>query len=236
MKTRNVMIGESIKKMLLLFLFAMLSLHITGCLQEPMPIPDFPLNESDISSALDDWDLLCTISEETNYPPNKNDYPHSRFLLFDQSGKECIAGINSSKKDTDRIVNVGFMPFYNPHSIHSENIEQAICFATRLFGGFRNDHVIYDRFAKEYPHTNTEIREIKPGGPYHGDRYQLKSMATWQTTIEDMTVVIQMYQPFLESMPESIATISIATDQKIFSGTIEKPALTDQRSDIKPKV
>lgn len=194
------------RKILLLFPLFCLSITLLSCKQEPMPIPDFPLDKKTVSDALDQWGFPYIIEEDTTNPHNLIGF--SQFYVNNPDNQTNILGLNSSVKEEDRIVNVTFINFNK--AIQGEDIEKAIVFMTRLFGGFKNDHTVFDQFVKEYNHENTTIRDIPD------ILGKIKSRSMWESQVQGMTVQIQLEQPVLEEQSEFLVAISIATNREVF--------------------
>lgn len=198
--------GNIMRKILLLILLFCLSIVLFSCKKEVMPIPNFPLDKETIADALNQWDFAYILEEETENPHNLIGF--SQFYINDPDNQTNILGLNSSVKGADRIVNASFIAFNN--TIQGEDIEKAIVFMTRLFGGFNNDHTVYDQFVKEYNHKNTTIKETSN---FSG---KIKSRSMWESQVQGMTVQIQLEQPSEEGLPEYLLTISISTNRDVF--------------------
>ena len=179
-----------------------------GCKAQKLPIPQYPLSEESILSVFDELGIDSALELDIS-----SGGPRTLYVMIDPKTSKHIAGITSVVRDHDRIVNIGFMQFYNENAYHGEDIEKAILLATKLFGDFRDEQSVLKLFLEEYPSTNTETREVTI---IKEDRYRLKSRSTWQRKVEGKDVVIVLEQPYSDKYPESLLSISISTDRGVF--------------------
>lgn len=132
-----------------------------GCEMQPLPLPAYPLDDAAITAALKEAKLPWEITEGDPWPED-----HSVYSLHDDEAK-ITAAISSGMLDGQRALYISFMSHDGKltRPLSEEEWESVIAFATILYGGFKDKHQVYTRFAADYAAENLarEAHEQKPG-------------------------------------------------------------------------
>lgn len=184
---------------------------LLGCKKQTLPIPEYPLQSDTIAEALEEWGLSCTIEEDEEAAKIRKG--QSLYGLYDTETGEFVAGVSSNYKDGERIIYITFPSFYIANTIGSDDYENAIIFATLMFGGFQRKEQVYNKFNKEYDKKNT-IRKEKDSDDV--SQYSAEGVSRWETLIDGNTCRITLDQPKLSETQEYIRTIAIASDWSSF--------------------
>ena len=186
---------------------------LCACNKDALPVPDYPLDAATVEEAVQQWGLSCIIQEDEQIRDMRPE--QTLYVLYSvENTNFMIAGISSGQQDGERALFISFAPFYSYTAIPAEECESAIVFATRLFGGFRSSHQVYDRFMREYGKVNTERVQ------YESSR--ISSIPTregssyWESNFDGMICKIELAQPSLKEPQEYLSGITIISDWNTF--------------------
>lgn len=117
-----------------------------------MPVTECPLKEETIISAMKECDFLEDIYVEYNEDGVPNGYLATAYTLR-REDKEVYAGhcmgILSTQYNDARNLGLTINTIDKEREVSEEELEQAVVFATHLFGGFRNEKCVYKALEKE---------------------------------------------------------------------------------------
>lgn len=201
------------KKILTYMLLLSIGLAIFyGCKKQTLPVPQYPLDSDTISVALEEWGLSCTIEEDDWV--RKEWQGQSLYNLYSTDNGEFAAGISSRQKDGERLLFISFPPFYYTNAISAKEHENAIAFATLLFGGFKDQQQVYNMFTREYDRKNTERKQYEVSGRSLTPMREGESC--WERKIGGTTCRITLVQPTLSEPEEYLSVIMFASDWDTF--------------------
>lgn len=198
------------KSCILILALSMALVIICVCRKPKMPVPEYPLNADTISIALQEWGFSCTMEEDSWVRQGR-----TQWNLYSTENGKLFASVSSAKKDGERILFVSFMPFHTTNAILVDELENAVIFATSLFGGFENTHQVYDNFIHDYDTLNTEKKQydissrIRTYPMREGD-------SRWESSIDGTTCRISLEQPILSEPQEFLGVIMFASNLKTF--------------------
>lgn len=184
---------------------------LSGCKKQTLPVPEYPLKSDTIAEALQEWGLSCIIEEDKAATEILKG--QSLYNIYDTETGVFVAGVSSNYKDGERIIYITFPSFYMDNTIGSQDYENAITFATLMFGGFQSKEQVYNKFNKEYDKKNT-IRGQSENGVTSS--YSHEGASRWERLIDGNTCQITLVQPKLSETQEYIETILFASDWNTF--------------------
>lgn len=178
--------------------------------KKPLPIPEYPLSAATLSQSLPKLDVSCTVQDDEQV----REMFQNRSLLSLNSTENgnFVAGISSGQKNGKRILFISFAQFYSDNTVSFEECERAITFATCLYGEFKNEHQVYDRFIHAYDKVNTVRNQYEVSGPTpmrEGDSF-------WKSDINGITCQISFEQPKLDEPQEYLSVIIFTDDWDTF--------------------
>lgn len=198
------------KKILILLLtLSMGAAILCACKKQTMPVPEYPLDADSIDAALQEWGIVCTMQED--------DSTRQGVSLYNMQSAEnghFIFGVLSAQKDGERLLSIAFPLSYLYNSIPAEECENAIAFATLLFGGFESTHQVYENFIQEYDTVNTEREENEFFGS--NARVRVQEVSRWESIIGGTTCRIVLEHPTLSEPQEYLTDIIFASDWDTF--------------------
>lgn len=117
-----------------------------------MPDTECPLTEETIVSAMKECDFPEDIYVEYNEDGVPEGYPAAAYTLR-REDKEVYAGhcmgILSTQYNDARNLGLTINTIDREREVSEKELEQAVVFATQLFGGFRNEQRVYKALKKE---------------------------------------------------------------------------------------
>ncbi len=117
-----------------------------------MSVTECPLKEETIISAMKECDFPEDIYVEYNEDGVPEGYPATAYTLR-REDKEVYAGhcmgILSTQYNDARNLGLTINTIDREREVSEEELEQAVVFATQLFGGFRNEKRVYKALKKE---------------------------------------------------------------------------------------
>lgn len=150
-------------QMIATFLFIVLSL--SGCQKERLPVPEYPLNIESLSVILEECDMSHTIVEEE--PISVDGIEGQSFALYEKPEDTfAYAGIATREKGEERSLGCTFITLSMDSDITEEEFKQAIVLATRLFGDFKTETQVYDKFMKNFDPEDGLTWETEIDGIY----------------------------------------------------------------------
>ncbi len=203
----------SLAKFSLVMSILLLGLLFAGC-SEKLPMTEFPLKKEIIEENLSEWKEGYQVLLEGE---NVSDgYEVSVYKLYNPSNNMFLsASLNTIAKDDYRRLAISFMHSSNPEAITGDEMEKAIEFATKLYGGFSNEQAIVSAFKKEYPHTNSTVYDMDHSSITDPAVIMLlnKSSTVWEKEIEGQHVIINVHQPNSDKYKESLFAIIIESEK-----------------------
>lgn len=201
------------KKILICILVLILGLAILyKCKKQTLPVPQYPLDSDTIVAALQEWGLSYTIEEDDWV--RKERQGQSLYNLYSAENGEFVAGISSSQKDGERLLFISFPPFYFTNPISVKEYENAIAFATLLYGGFQDQQQVYKKFTREYDRKNTEKKQYEVSSRSLTPTREGESR--WERKIGATTCQITLEQPTLSEPEEYLKVIMFVSDWDTF--------------------
>ena len=193
--------------------FSLGSSILYGCIKESLPVPEYPLDAHAIEEALEEWGLSCIVQEDNLAREMSTEL--SQYGLYSTENSEfVIVGISSSQKDGERALYLSFTRSYSPGAIPMEECENAIIFATRLFGGFESTHQVYERFIREYDKVNTEKLEYEVS--VRSSIPMSEGESHWKSNIDGTICQIRLERPTLSEPQEYLSSIALISDWDTF--------------------
>ena len=182
----------SLDKVKIVF-FVFLLFFLFGCQKECLPSPDYPLTTEAISSVLAECNMNHTIVE--NEPISGTSGQGQSFALYENPDDTiAYAGISNATINEEKTLGCTFINLNMNSDITEDECKQAIIFATRLFGGFKNENQVYNKFRKNF-------------NPENG--------LTWESEINDIYCKIK-FNKVNDSLNYTL-NVRFATDQDSFA-------------------
>lgn len=167
---------------------------LCGCAAQTLPVPSYPLDAATVTAALEDAGLPWIIAKEESWLED-----HTVYTLHDQNGK-MVAAVSSAMRNEQRLLYITFMPYDGKitRTMPEDEWENAIVFATILYGGFKNAHQVYDHFTNDYDTKNTVKAKSERT---KDDIMGYEEVSRWADEINDVDCFVGIGQPYL-NMPE----------------------------------
>lgn len=201
------------KKILTCILFLSIVLAVLYiCNIKTLPVSQYPLDSDTIAAALQEWGLSCTIEEDDWV--RKERQGQSLYNLYSAENGEFVAGISSSQKDGERLLFISFPPFNFTNPISVKEYENAIVFASLLFGGFQDQQQVYKKFNREYDRKNTEREQYEVSS--RSLTPTREGETRWERKIGDSTCQIRLEQITLSEPKEYLKSIMFVSDWDTF--------------------
>ena len=180
---------------------------------QALSIPKYPLSKDSIANVLSEIGVFYEIEEDDLVAQYKQGQALHN-LYADNNTTLFSAGISSIKQGDERALFISFPPFYSANTVSIEECEESIVLATVLFGGFKNEHQVFDAFIKEYGKTNTKSVNYESSGSSLSPAKEKDSC--WEREIGKITCRIIVEQPTLDEPSEYIRVIMFASDRDTF--------------------
>ncbi|WP_028829847.1 hypothetical protein [Proteocatella sphenisci] len=200
-------LNKRICSFLLAVFFIFSLIFFSGCTNQTLTVPKYPLDITTVESALQEAGLSWTVEEQEPVVEGQTIYN----LRKDD---ELIGNVISGLKDGETFLNVSAALYYNnEYSLPKSEWENFIVFATILNGGFKNKHQLYNVFSKEYDTVNTTKF---PSERTSGDRFGFEERSSWENKINDYYIQIDLVKPYINSSEEYLSIILISTNLDTF--------------------
>lgn len=187
---------------------------LCACKTEILPVPEYPLEADTIFEALQEWGVLCRVEEDVWVRETR---PGQLFYsLYSVENGELIGSVSSGEKDGERVLFISFPPYLSTNALPLQECDGAVIFATRLFGGFKSAHQVYDSFVQEYDTVNTE--RVQFAVSVRSSMPAREGESKWETSIEGTACRINLEQPKLSEPQEYVLEIVLASDWDTFFG------------------
>ena len=132
-----------------------------------MPVPEYPLLQETITSTIEECDFSETLVIEENDVSPPTGWSAASYTLRrpekDIYAGHCM-GILSREKDDIRTLGINVTTIDGKEELSEEELEQAVIFATHLFGGFRNGKQVYKSLKKQVDMTSEFVWEKEIDG------------------------------------------------------------------------
>ncbi|MDL2218490.1 hypothetical protein LJC27_07500 [Christensenellaceae bacterium OttesenSCG-928-M15] len=174
-----------------------------------LPVPDYLLSADAMEDALLEWGVACTIE-----PIEGTQQGRTAYGLYNAEDGGLVAGIASNHLEGERALLISLPSFFSANAIPLEECAGAIAFATRLFGGFENEHQVYDSFIKDYNTVNTQRKQYDV--PTGSTTHACEGTSRWESDIGGVICEITLEQPVLSEPQEYVTGIAFATNWKVF--------------------
>ncbi len=214
------------RKLLSLVLCAVITASFCACsTNDPstaLEVPTYPLTAEYMQEIIDEKEEGYVV-KDNSFPNDYDDFEGITLAFapeetpqFEQVGMVSTAYRGERSLSFTFVsatpINLGLVPGYsssNSGELYDiDSSEDVIEFATKLFGGFSDEDVVYKTFKKEFGKKNTTQGEADPD---NGSK-----VITWQSTIDDISCEIKFTKPYEDKDEMYLRMIMFMTDPELY--------------------
>lgn len=133
-------------------------------LWQPLQVPEYPLDIKTVSEALEERTISCKVEEMGQIPGETEDYKVTGYTLKAKEDNKLLAEMTSFLRGEDRGYTLSLNSFDADVRLCETECKDAIVLSTILFGGFENDHQVYDEFIQNFDSEKESSWECEIGG------------------------------------------------------------------------